>query len=101
MQNDIRLQYQQTLDESHHGHPIVVQAVHTGGPGHPSIIIDPDFLRWAQSHRSTSAIGRFFGVSRSTVCSALIDYGIATLQPSPFVYNEEESPPSGVSVEHI
>jgi hypothetical protein len=39
------------------------------------------------------------GVSRSIVRSALIDYGIATQQPSPFVYNREESTLSGVSVE--
>ena len=103
MQNDVRLQYQQTLDESHHGHPTVVHAVHTGGPGRPSITIDPDFLRWAHSHRSTSAISRFLGVSRTTVRNALIDYGIATLQSSPFVHNGEESDsestPSGVSME--
>jgi len=91
MQNDVRLQYGQTLDESHYGHPTVIQAVHTGARGRPSIAIDPDFLRWAHAHRSTSAISRFLGVSRSTVRNALLDYGITTLQTSPFVYNEDES----------
>jgi len=89
MQDDIRLQYNQTLDESHHGHPTVVHLVHTGARGRPSIAIDPDFLRWAYTHRSTSAIGRFLGVSRRVVRDALIDHGIATPQTSPFVYYED------------
>ena len=49
MQTDIRLQYNQSLDESHHGHPTVVDTVYTGTCGRPSIAIDPDFLRWAHS----------------------------------------------------
>ncbi len=82
MQTDIQLQYNQSLDESHHGHPTVVDTVYTGTHGRPSIAIDPDFLRWAHSHRSTSAISRFLGVSRETVQNALINYGIALPQTS-------------------
>jgi len=103
MQNDVRLQYGQTLDESHYGHPTVVQVVHTGTRGRPSVSIDPDFLRWAHSHRSTSAISRFLGVSRTTVRNALINHGIATTGTSPFVYHgdseESDSESGGVSAE--
>jgi hypothetical protein len=91
MQTDIRLQYNQALDESHHGHPTVVETVHARARGRPSIAIDPDFLRWAHSHRSTSAISQFLGVSRRTVRNALINYGIALPQSSPFVYYDPVS----------
>ncbi|KAK7012914.1 hypothetical protein R3P38DRAFT_3278905 [Favolaschia claudopus] len=85
MQNDIRLQYQDAVDRSHHGHPVVVRTVHTGSRGRPSIEIDPDFLRWAYSLRSTSSIARFLGVSRRTVRYALLEHGIAAprQQPAP------------------
>jgi hypothetical protein len=84
MQSDIRLQYEQVLNESHHGRPTVVETIHTGRPGRPRIHIDPTFLRWAHSHRSTSAIGRFLGVGRSAVRNALLDYGIVEPQSNPF-----------------
>ncbi|KAK7000377.1 hypothetical protein R3P38DRAFT_3058165 [Favolaschia claudopus] len=86
MQNDIRLQYQDAVDRSHHGHPVVVRTVHTALEGRPSIEIgDPDFLRWAYSLRSTSSIARFLGVSRRTVRYALLEHGIAAprQQPAP------------------
>lgn len=84
MQNDIRLQYQEALGESHHGRPSVMEHIHTGGPGRPRIQIDPDFLRWAYGHRSTSGIARFLGVARSVVRNALIEHGIAQPQQNPF-----------------
>src|SRR6266481_722608 len=80
MQQDIRLQYQQALDESHHGRPTVVEHIHTGERGRPRIYIDPDFLRWAYGHRSTSGIARFLDVDRSVVRNALLEYGIAEPQ---------------------
>jgi len=64
MQTDVGLQYEQTLYQSHHGYPTVVQAINTGRRGRPAIHIDPDFLRWAYAHRSTSGIARFLHVGR-------------------------------------
>jgi len=84
MQQDIRLQYQQTLAESHHGRPTIVQNIYTGERGRPRIYIDPDFLRWAYGHRSTSGIARFLHVDRSVVHNALLDYGIVQPQADPF-----------------
>jgi hypothetical protein len=91
MQDDIRLQYQQALDESHHGYPTIVETVQSGTRGRPSIHIDPEFLRWAYSLRSTSSISRFLGVGRRTVRNALISHGIATPQASPFIHYEAEN----------
>ncbi|KAJ6628825.1 hypothetical protein B0H10DRAFT_1650506, partial [Mycena sp. CBHHK59/15] len=84
MQNDIRLEYRDAIDASHNGRPIVVQTVATGGVGRPCIHIDPDFLRWAYSQRSTAGIHRYLGVRRNTVRSALLYHGIVTPQSNPF-----------------
>lgn len=84
MQHDVRLQYQETLDLSHHGRPTIVQTVRTGRRGRPRVFIDPDFLRWAYSHRSTSGISHFLNLNRDTVRNALLDYGIAEPQSNPF-----------------
>jgi hypothetical protein len=84
MQMDIRLQYEEVLDQSHHGHPTVVEMIHTGHRGRPRVRIDPEFLQWAYAHRSTSGIARFLHVGRRTVRNALLDYGIAEPQDSPF-----------------
>ncbi|KAJ7504931.1 hypothetical protein B0H11DRAFT_1709235 [Mycena galericulata] len=54
--------------------------------------IDPHFLQFAHEHRSTTGIGRFLGVSRSTVRSALLRQGLTQEQPAPFL---DEPPPSG------
>ncbi|KAK7015615.1 hypothetical protein R3P38DRAFT_2462048, partial [Favolaschia claudopus] len=54
MQTDVRLAYQDAVDASHHGHPVLVQSIPSDGPGRPRIQIDPDFLRWAYGHRSTA-----------------------------------------------
>lgn len=88
MQNDIRLEYRQAIDESHSGHQVVVETIHTGAHGCPQIHIDREFLAWAFTHRSISSIACFLGVSRCTVQTALAEYGIvshslssASLQP--------------------
>jgi hypothetical protein len=103
MQGDIRLQYEETLDASHHGRPEIVQAVHTGNRGRPRIHIDPVFLQWAYSQRTTAGIARFLHVGRSTVRTALIDYGIAEPQSNPFPENvgqiQDSSMEPGVFVE--
>ena len=56
MQEDTRLRYLEVLETSYHGRPSVVSRVSTGGRGRPHVHIDPNFLRWAHSHRLTSAI---------------------------------------------
>ncbi|KAJ7145457.1 hypothetical protein C8R46DRAFT_1167479 [Mycena filopes] len=84
MQGDIRLEYRDAIDASHNGRPTLIQTVATGRPGRPAIDIDPDFLRWAYSQRTTASIHHFLGVSRSTVRSALLRHGIATPQSNPF-----------------
>ncbi|KAF8882085.1 hypothetical protein BD779DRAFT_1394954, partial [Infundibulicybe gibba] len=83
MQGDIRAQFNQTLDESHHGQPQVVQVIHSGNVGRPRIEIDAEFLAWAHENRSTSGIARFLGVSRSLVQRTLLDLGLTHPQPPP------------------
>lgn len=84
MRNDIRLCYEQLLNESHSGHPSVLERVSTGSRGRPRIVIDPEFLRFANQHRSTAAIARFLGVGTTTVRTALLQYGIASPGENPF-----------------
>ncbi|KAJ7017260.1 hypothetical protein C8F04DRAFT_1337844 [Mycena alexandri] len=84
MLNDVQIVYQQVLDASHHGHPTVVERVHTGRPGRPRVVIDPNFLQFAHEHRSTSGIGRCLNVSRGVVQSALLRQGLVEPQAAPF-----------------
>jgi hypothetical protein len=79
--------YEQELDRSHHGRPEIIHRIHTGRPGRPAVRIDPDFLRWAYTLRSTSSIARFLNVNRQTVRNALLEYGIAAPQINPFNHN--------------
>ena len=65
MQNDVRQQYEQTINESHHGHPVIVETIHTGQCGRPALQINCEFLQWAYSLRSISSIAHFLGVSAS------------------------------------
>lgn len=90
MRDDIRAQYQLALDQSHHGHPTIVETIYTGQRGRPRIYIDPDFLRWAYNHRSTSGIARFLHVDHSVVRNALLEYGIAQPQADPFARDSPE-----------
>ena len=91
MQLDIHLQYRDILDQSHYGRPSVVTWVQHEGRGRPSAVIDPNFLQWAYSLRSTSSIARFLNLSRKTVRNALLDYGIAVRQQNPFPVLSEEA----------
>ncbi|KAJ7020748.1 hypothetical protein C8F04DRAFT_973698 [Mycena alexandri] len=74
------------LVQEHSGifNPAEFALIQTSRPGRPPIGIDPDFLRWAYSQRSTASVHRFLGVSRSTVRSALLRHDIATPQANPF-----------------
>jgi hypothetical protein len=91
LKTQIRALYNEALDISHHGHPVVVEEVHSGRRGRPALHIDEGFLRWAYSMRSTSAIARFLGVGRRTVRNALLQYGIAEPQAIPFNLTQAES----------
>ncbi|KAJ6448518.1 hypothetical protein C8R45DRAFT_761396, partial [Mycena sanguinolenta] len=84
MLHDVQIQHQQALDASHHGQPIVMQRVYTGQRGRPRIEIDPNFLEFAHEHHSTTGIGRFLGVSRSVVQSAMLRQGLVQPQQAPF-----------------
>ena len=44
LQGNLRQLYNQALDESHHGHPVVVENIQTGNCGRPAIHINEDFL---------------------------------------------------------
>lgn len=74
------------MDQSHHGRQHPVTYVHTGRAGRPRAVIDPDWLRWASGHRSTSAIARFLGLGRTTVQNALLELGLSEPQEAPFLY---------------
>ncbi|KAF8208063.1 hypothetical protein K438DRAFT_1574451 [Mycena galopus ATCC 62051] len=84
MQTDVRLEYRDATDASHNGYPTVIETIATGAVGRPRIHIDPDFLQWAYSQRSTASIHRFLDVSRNTVRTALLEHGIAAPQSNPF-----------------
>jgi len=84
LKSDISIAYQKAVDASHYGHPIVMEAVRNGQRGRPRIVIEPNFLRWAYSHRGASGIGRFLGVSRTTVRNSLLYHGIAAPGHNPF-----------------
>ncbi|KAH9830557.1 uncharacterized protein C8Q71DRAFT_885632 [Rhodofomes roseus] len=72
------------LDQSHHGRPVILTKVHSGGRGRPRIVIDPTWLRWAYGHKSIAEIARFLNVHCSTVCAALLEYGITEARSNPF-----------------
>jgi hypothetical protein len=93
MRNDVRLHYERLLDESHSGHPSVLERVPTGHRGRPRIVIDPEFLTFAHQHRSTAGIARFLGVGVTTVRNALIEYGIAPSGQNPFPSHDNLPPP--------
>ncbi|KAJ7186391.1 hypothetical protein C8R46DRAFT_1157838 [Mycena filopes] len=87
-------EYLGLVNESHHGHPDIIQERHTGSRGRPAYDIDPEFLRWAYSQRSTSGIARFLGVHRSTVRAALLAHGIAVPQQQPANLSFQDNPPN-------
>lgn len=76
--------WQDAIDQSHHGRPTVIHTVHTGQRGRPRIEIDPQFLDWAYTQRTTTGMSNFLGVSRRVVRYALLEHGIAEPQPNPF-----------------
>ena len=83
MQNDVRQMYREANDRSHHGHPTIIRAVHSGGRGRPSYWIDPGWLAWAYTIRPVQNIATFLGVSRGVVRTALLQHGIVEPLPWP------------------
>ncbi|KAI0069534.1 hypothetical protein K474DRAFT_1579301, partial [Panus rudis PR-1116 ss-1] len=92
LQHDIRLLHNDALDQSHHGRPVILTEVHTGGRGRPKIVIDRLWLEWAYGHKSIAKIARYLGVGRSTVRSALLEYGIASPQSNDQLEDEDQPP---------
>ena len=90
IQTDVHIKYQEALDSSHHGRPTIIETIYTGDCGHPRISIDPNFLRWAYSHRTVSGIAYFLGVHRDTVRSTLLEHGIVEPQENLFKLHPEE-----------
>lgn len=84
MRHDVRIYYGQLVDQSHSGHPTVIEHIVTGNRDCPRIVIDPEFLGFAYQHRSTAGIARFLGVGTSTVRNALLEYGITAPGQNPF-----------------
>ncbi|KAJ3967382.1 hypothetical protein EV361DRAFT_807393 [Lentinula raphanica] len=77
-------EYSYVVSHSHHGRPDVLNWEHTGSVGRPRAVINPNFLRWAHNHRSTTGITDFLGLSRRTVRRALLEHGIVTPGGVPF-----------------
>ncbi|KAJ3912828.1 hypothetical protein F5877DRAFT_24002, partial [Lentinula edodes] len=75
---DIRALYEGCIELSHNGRPEVVFTEYTGRPGHPRTVINPDFLRFAHNHRTTTGLSHFLDVPRPTVRRRLLECGIAT-----------------------
>lgn len=82
--------YDESVEQSHQGHPTIVSQEQTGCPGHPHTVIDPDFLscaytQYTTSQYTTSGIGHFLGLS--TVRQSLLDYGLVPPGANPFPSN--------------
>ncbi|KAJ4481774.1 hypothetical protein C8J55DRAFT_406109, partial [Lentinula edodes] len=84
---NIRALYEQRVESSHLGRPEVVYTEYTGRPGRPRTVINPDFLRFAYRHRTTSGLSHFLDVPRSTLRRRLLESGIASPGTNPFPAN--------------
>ncbi|KAJ3898291.1 hypothetical protein F5879DRAFT_812824 [Lentinula edodes] len=80
------------LESSHHGRPEVVFTEHTGRPGRPRTVINPDFLHFAHHHHTTTGLSHFLDVPRATVRRRLLECGIALPGTGPFNF-----PPRGIN----
>ncbi len=89
MQIDVRQYYDEAMNRSHHGRPVFIQTVRSGGRGRPSYAIDRRFLEWAQGMGKTvSSIADYLSVSRQTIRTNLLRYGLAEPQANPFLRHE-------------
>ncbi|KAJ3930310.1 MAG: hypothetical protein NXY57DRAFT_898320 [Lentinula lateritia] len=71
--------------------PVIVSQESHGQRGRPRTVINPDFLSWAYSHRTTSGISQFLGISRATVRRRLLENNIALPGIDPFPSNADSS----------
>ncbi|KAJ3860989.1 hypothetical protein EV359DRAFT_48079 [Lentinula novae-zelandiae] len=88
---DVRALHSQQVEASHHGRPELVHQESTGNRGRPRTEINPEFLRWAYGHRTTSGISHFLGVSRATVRRRLLDNNITSPGSNPFPSHSRSS----------
>ncbi|KAL0564431.1 hypothetical protein V5O48_017617 [Marasmius crinis-equi] len=86
---EIRVLRERAEEATHSGRPVLVQQISDGTQGRPSIHINPIFLAWAYTERTTTGIAHFLGVSRSTVHAQLLAHGI--VQPGHNPFPEEDS----------
>ncbi|KAJ3749811.1 hypothetical protein EV360DRAFT_97725 [Lentinula raphanica] len=63
--------------------------------GRPRANIDPEFLRWAYTHRTTNGIADFLGISHRTVRRALLAHGIASPGNAPVTHTQDENENGG------
>ncbi|KAJ3860487.1 hypothetical protein EV359DRAFT_9546, partial [Lentinula novae-zelandiae] len=98
---DIRALHNLRIESSHSGRPEVVFVEHTGRPGRPRTVINPDFLRFAYHQRTTTGLSHFLDVPRSTLRRRLLEYGIASPGINPFPGSTTASIPSSSSPGYI
>lgn len=85
LQLGVREAHHAAIDAETQAGPSFVTHEQTGRAGRPRILINEDSLEWAAAHASTSAIGRYFGVSRQTIQNRLLSMGLREPQEAPFV----------------
>lgn len=91
---DVRALHEQMMESSHQGRPEVIHHQHTGHRGRPRIEIDRDFLQWAYTQRTTSALAHFLGINRDTIRQRLLEYGIASPGRNPFPSTSRTTSPN-------
>ncbi|KAJ3826073.1 hypothetical protein F5880DRAFT_1456433, partial [Lentinula raphanica] len=94
---DVQTFHSQRLEQSHHGRPDVLCWETNGSAGRPRAVIDPEFLRWAYTHRTTTGIAEFLGLSRRTVRRALLEQGLVAPGNDPF--QDQDSAQEGHTLE--
>ncbi|KAJ3817780.1 hypothetical protein F5880DRAFT_1441008, partial [Lentinula raphanica] len=94
---DVQTFHSQRLEQSHRGRPDVLCWETNGSAGRPRAVIDPEFLRWAYTHRTTTGIAEFLGLSRRTVRRALLEQGLVAPGNDPF--QDQDSAQEGRIVE--
>ncbi|KAJ3847203.1 hypothetical protein EV368DRAFT_12530, partial [Lentinula lateritia] len=98
---DIRALHNLRIESSHSGRPEVVFVEHTGRPGRPHTVINPDFLHFAYHQRTTTGLSHFLDVPHSTLRRRLLEYGITSPGVNPFPGSTTASIPSSSSPGYI
>jgi len=95
MQLDLDILLEEATQDTHHGHPVIIETSSTGGRGRPRYVIDRAWLAWARMQRTTSGIAHFLGISRKTVRQALLEYGLVQAGNNPFRAGDSEEDDDG------